>query len=117
MLPSAASGNGHPGCHGRASLSKIVTEVIARRAEVTTAFWVVPSNIGDHVEKTVPWGVQRLTMLRSRASSKVLAVSKSLRYHASLKHSAAGYHAAEYSRLAKHTVIMHFAHAWDKKSF
>ena len=34
-----------------------VTEVIARRAEVTTAFWVVPSNIGDHVEKTVPWGV------------------------------------------------------------
>ena len=36
---------------------KIVTEVIARRAEVTAAFWVVPSNIGDHVEKTVPWGV------------------------------------------------------------
>ena len=61
---------------------------------------------------------EQLTMLRSRASSKVLAVSKSLRYHASLKHSAAGYHAVEYFRLAKHTtVIMHFAHVWDKKSF
>ena len=25
MLPSAASGNGHPGCHGRANLSSILT--------------------------------------------------------------------------------------------